>query len=124
MFDALTTDSGRACFWAESTRESDGEIWFTFVHGEVGPCPVRTSDRPHRFELVYFGHDVRFDLEPDGRGGTDLTLSTWGFDEAERDDVLPGWLNVLFPLKGHLDFGVDLRNHDPDRSWKQRYVDQ
>ena len=43
---------------------------------------------------------------------------------AEWHDVHAGWLNVLFPLKAMLAFGVDLRNHDPSRSWDQGYADQ
>ena len=35
-----------------------------------------------------------------------------------------GWLNVLFPLKGYIDHGVDLRNHDPGRAWDDGYADQ
>ncbi len=124
MFEALTTDTGRAQFWAESTRSEGDLIWFVFIHGEAGPCRVIEATPHRRFALVYFGHDVAFDLAPDGRGGTDLKLSTSGFHEDDRDHVLAGWLNALFPPKGYLDFDVDLRNHDADRSWKQRYVDQ
>ncbi|MEM9409324.1 MAG: hypothetical protein AAGA81_25065 [Acidobacteriota bacterium] len=124
VYEALTTDAGRSQFWAESTRREGDELWFTFIHGEVGPCPVVEETSPSRFALVYFGHDVSFTHEPDGSGGTDLELRTSGFTEEDRDDVLAGWLNVLFPLKGYVDFGIDLRNHDPERSWKQKYVDQ
>ena len=45
------------------------------------------------------------------------------YDPELRDELLPGWLNVLFPLKAAVDFGIDLRNHDPRRTWDQRYVD-
>ncbi len=45
------------------------------------------------------------------------------YDPALREALLPGWLNVLLPLKAMLDFGVDLRNHDPTRTWNERYVD-
>jgi hypothetical protein len=31
---------------------------------------------------------------------------------------------VLFPFKAAADFGVDLRNHDPSRSWDQGYADR
>lgn len=125
VFEALTTDAGRAAFWAESAVERDGAIHFEFIGGVTPPpCPIRECTPPHRFALTYFGHDVSFDLTPDGEGGTDLELNTSGFLPEERDDVLPGWLNVLLPLKAYVDFGIDLRNHDPRRTWRERYVDQ
>ena len=41
-----------------------------------------------------------------------------------RDELLAGWLNVLLPLKAACDFGIDLRNHDPARTWDRSFVDQ
>jgi hypothetical protein len=41
----------------------------------------------------------------------------------ERDDNLAGWVTVLLTLKAAADFGVDLRSHDPARTWGQGYVD-
>lgn len=42
----------------------------------------------------------------------------------EWAEVHAGWLNVLFPLKAWTTFGVDLRNHDPTRTWHEGYADQ
>ena len=64
------------------------------------------------------------ELAPDGKGGTDLTPTSSKVPDEEYEDMLPGWLNLLFPLKAAADFGVDLRNHDPERAWRERYVDQ
>ena len=33
-------------------------------------------------------------------------------------------LRTASPPKAAADFGLDLRNHDPTRSWRERYVDQ
>jgi uncharacterized protein YndB with AHSA1/START domain len=123
VYQLLTTDDGRASFWAESAVEREGHIEFRFVHGMGGRCRITARRPPTHFAIEYFGSQVTFDLEPDGTGGTDLTLSTWGFAPEDRDHVLPGWLNVPFPLKAQADFAVDLRNHDPTRTWNQRYVD-
>ena len=62
-------------------------------------------------------------LEDDGAGGTDLTLTDEGVPEADHAEVLAGWVSVLMALKAAVDFGVDLRNHDPARSWDQGYAD-
>jgi hypothetical protein len=55
---------------------------------------------------------------------TDLLLTHSGVPEDEWVEVHAGWLNVLFPLKAWLKFGVDLRNHDATRTWDQGYADQ
>jgi hypothetical protein len=68
-------------------------------------------------------HRVEFDLTPDGRGGTDLSLTESGVSEMEVMENLPGWVRVLMSLKAAVDFGVDLRNREPERQWEQGYVD-
>ena len=43
---------------------------------------------------------------------------------AEHAEVSAGWLNVLLPMKAWLQYGIDLRNHDPERTWDDGVVDQ
>jgi uncharacterized protein YndB with AHSA1/START domain len=124
VFAALTTDSGRARFWAESSVEGDGMIAFRFVNGLTHVSKIVESE-PHRlFAIEYFGSVARFELMDDGRGGTDLVLTNTGVALEEWHEVFAGWLNVLFPLKAWLVSGVDLRNHDSQRTWDQGYCDQ
>lgn len=124
VYEVLATDEGRASFWAEASEERDGIVRLRFVNGMATRGRVLEAEPPRRFALVYFGSTVVFDLEPDGTGGTDLTLTNSGFDPGEREEILAGWLNVLLPLKAWVDFGVDLRTHDPTRTWERGYVDQ
>ncbi len=124
VFSALATDQGRALFWAESAVERGGVIHFHFINGHVETSHIIESRAPELFVIEYFGSRVHFDLIPDGSGGTDLTMTNSGYDPAEREVLLPGWLNVLLPLKAAVDHGVDLRNHDSARTWDQNYVDQ
>lgn len=121
---ALTTHEGRASFWAESAPEIDGSIHFRFVNGVEHTAPI--LDRvPHQlFALRYFGSRAEFLLEPAPLESTDLTLTHWDVAEEEWHEVHAGWLNVLFPLKAYLAFDVDLRNHDPTRTWDHGYADQ
>lgn len=124
IYDLLATDAGRERFWAERSR-SDGERFtLAFAMGIEEECRVIEAERPARFAFTYFGSRVAIELSPDGRGGTDLTLTNEHVPEEDYEEMLPGWLNVLLPLKAVADFGVDLRNHDPARGWRQRYVDQ
>jgi uncharacterized protein YndB with AHSA1/START domain len=123
-FAALATDAGRAAFWAESAVEVDGAIEFRFADGRTTRSRILQREPPRLFVLDYMGAVARFDLAPDGEGGTDLLLTHAGVPAFEWHEVHAGWLNVLFPLKAWLAHGVDLRNHDPARSWDGGYADQ
>lgn len=124
IYDLLTTDAGRELFWAESSRAAGNRFTLSFQMGIEEECRVLEAVPPTRFRFTYFGSDVLVELAPDGNGGTDLTLTNRDVPDDEYEEVLPGWLNVLFPLKAAADFSVDLRNHDPSRTWRDRYVDQ
>ena len=123
VFRQLTTDEGRARFWAEESRASEDEIELTFSDGTRSRCKVLSMEAPTMFALTYFGSEVEFRLASDGAGGTDLTMTNSGVPEAEWQEVHAGWLNVLFPLKAAVDHGVDLRNHDKARTWDGGFVD-
>lgn len=121
---ALDSDAGRAAFWAESAVLTDGHIEFRFINGYS--CRSRVLERrpPGTWSVDYLGGPARFELNSDGRGGTELLLTHEGVSPDEWNEVHAGWLNVLFPLKAWLAHGVDLRNHDASRSWDQGYADQ
>lgn len=124
VYEALDSDAGRASFWAESAVEHDGVISFEFINGVNYQGRVVGRKAPHRWSVDYFGSIAEFVLKSDGRGGTDLTLINTGVAAADRVEVTAGWLNVLFPLKAAIDFGIDLRTHDPTRTWQEGFVDQ
>jgi hypothetical protein len=52
-----------------------------------------------------------------------MTLEAGNVDDRFRNEMAAGWVSVLVALKAATDFGVDLRNHDPERTWEQRFVD-
>ncbi len=124
VFAALDTDRGRASFWAESAIEQDGYIEFRFINGYDCRSKVLERHPPRVLAIDYIGGPARFELTTDGRGGTDLLLRHDGIGPDEWNEVHAGWLNVLLPLKAWVAHGVDLRNHDPQRSWDQGYADQ
>ncbi len=79
---------------------------------------------PSLFSVHYYSGSVAtFELEEDGKGGTDLTLTDAGVPEQYRTEVIAGWVSVLMSLKAAVDFGVDLRTHDTNRNWDQGYVE-
>ena len=122
VYNLLNTDEGRASFWSKSAIERDGAIEFEAKNGNRWSSRILERVPARRLVLDY-GGVTTFELADDGAGGTDLTLTNTGFAPDERDDVLPGWLNILLPLKAQADFGVDLRNDDPERDWSHGYVD-
>jgi hypothetical protein len=120
----LATGEGRRRFWAVSAEEADGTIAFRFANGQRLDARIIERRPPTRFALSYFGNStVAFDLAAVGEGGTDLLLTETGVPELETLENLPGWVSVLLGLKAAVDFGIDLRNHDPARQWEQGYVD-
>ncbi len=124
VYAMLSTDEGRVKFWAESSVQKDGVILFRFPDGLALEGRVIDHDPPYKFVIQYWaGSRVTFDLKDDGMGGTDLSLTDYQETKEARLETFAGWLSVLLPLKAAVDFGVDLRNHDPKRTWDQGYVD-
>jgi uncharacterized protein YndB with AHSA1/START domain len=124
VYDILDSNDGRASFWAISAREEQGRIEFRFINGYTCICRIVERRRPHVWAIDYIGGEARFELTSDGSAGTDLLLTHSGVSRNEWDEVHAGWLNVLFPLKAWVAHGVDLRNHDPERTWDEGYADQ
>jgi len=124
VYPFLASDEGRARFWAESAVEEAGHVLFRFPDGQQWRGRILAAEPPHRYRLVYYGGStVTFTLADNGAGGTDLSLVDEGVAAKYRGEVLAGWVSVLMALKAAVDFGVDLRNHDPARTWNQGYVD-
>lgn len=124
VFELLSTDGGRARFWAESAIEADGAVDFRFPGGERWRGEILDVAADRRFAIRYLGGTVTtFELAPDGEGGTELLLVDEGVAEEDACEVEAGWVSVLMSLKAAADFGVDLRNHRADRSFRRRYVE-
>jgi len=124
VYDMVARDEGRARFWAEAAIETNGIIQFRFPNGQAWRGRILERHPPHRFRVEYFGHSVTtFELADDGRGGTDLTLTDAGVSAEDRTEVIAGWISVLLALKAAVDFDIDLRNHDLNRTWDQGFVE-
>lgn len=124
VHELLSIGKGRASFWAESAIEQDGVIHFVFPNQAEWEGKILENDPAHRFKVEYYGGSITtFALEPDGQGGTDLLLTDQGVSEEDRTEVIAGWVSVLMALKASIDFGIDLRNHDPSRTWDEGFVE-
>nr|WP_298929001.1 SRPBCC domain-containing protein [uncultured Allomuricauda sp.] len=123
VFGFLSTASGREKFWAKKAPEINGIIQFSFPNGESYESQIMKSNANNEFQLDYFNSIVTFSLEPSKNNGTDLTLTNEGVAEDEFLEVHSGWVSVLMNLKAAADFQIDLRNHDPNKTWDQKYAD-
>lgn len=124
VFEMLATQAGRESFWAESAPEEHGHILFRFPGGEEWRGQILATEPPRLFRVMYYGGSITtFRLEPDGKNGTDLVLRDENVPEPWLKDVHAGWISVLMALKAAADYGIDLRNHDPQRTWNQGYAD-
>lgn len=122
VYAALATDEGRASFWALEAKEHNGAIHFRFPNRIEEVSSVLAAKPPSLFEILYFGARTRFEIAADGPGSI-LTLTAENVPQHEWNEVHAGWVAVLLALKGRVDFGIDLRNGDPARSWDEGFVD-
>lgn len=123
VFEALATDAGRACFWAEAATEVDGVITFNILNYEPFSGRILLRREPSVFKIEYYGTIVEFSLSSDGGNGTDLCLVATEVDESIRMEMIAGWVSVLMAMKAAVDHNVDLRNHDKSRAWGNGFLD-
>jgi uncharacterized protein YndB with AHSA1/START domain len=124
VYDVVATDEGRRRFWVLKTEEKGDNILWSFGPGFEGLMKVYERSRPRRFSFEFFDESkVVFDIEPDGSGGTDLTMTNSGLPEKDIPDMIPGWVGILMNLKAVTDHSLDLRHRDPDRNWERGYVE-
>ena len=124
VYQPLPTQEGRASFRAESAVEQDGVIHFVFPNQAEWNGRVLLNEPPYRFQIEYYGGSrTTFKLSPDGSGATDLTLTNQGVPPEDQNEVIAGRVSVLMALKASVDLDIDLRNHDPQRTWDEGYVE-
>lgn len=123
-YDYLSTARGRERFWAESAPEREGHVHFRFPNGCELKAEVLDCDPGRLYSLRYLGgNEVRFHLEEIPGRGCIVTVEEQCQSTGQYADDAPGWVSVLLALKAAVDFGVDLRNHNPERTWDGGFVD-
>lgn len=122
-YDYLSTAVGRERFWAEEAPERDGHIHFRFSDGSHLRAKRLECAPPHLFSLRYFdGNVVRFLIEEAPGRGCHVTVEEHCASPEQHVVNSPGWVSVLLALKAAVNHGVDIRNHDPGRTWANGFV--
>lgn len=122
VWQVWTTDAGRAGFWAETSRITEGGFDLAFLNGDALRIEIVEARAPELLVFRYFGGStVTLDFAPDGSGGCDLRLREEGAPDPAGTRA--GWVSVVLGCKAAVGFGIDLRSHDPRRSWDSGYVD-
>ena len=122
VYRMLTTDNGRASFWAESAKEMNGTILFQFPDGQRYDSKILHMNSGESFILEYFKSTVEFKLS-EANNCTILTLTNSGVDPSELIEVNAGWVSVLMSLKCACDYNIDIRNHDRAFAWDKGFVE-
>ncbi|MFZ1023880.1 MAG: SRPBCC domain-containing protein [Thermoplasmata archaeon] len=124
VYDVVASDEGRSRFWVQRTQEKGDSILWTFGPGFEASMKVYERSRPRRFAFEFLDDSkVVFDIEPDGKGGTALTMTNSGLPMKDILDMTPGWVGILMNLKSVTDHSLDLRHRDPYRNWERGYVE-
>ena len=122
VFELISTDAGRAAFWAEESRTEGQRFLLTFANGAQVDCRVIRHQPPHLISFEYFGGsrvDFRLGANPDGGTDFEVTEAATG----EWQDHYPGWVAWLYCLKGAADHGITLKSRSPSKTWQKGYVD-
>jgi uncharacterized protein YndB with AHSA1/START domain len=123
VFALLDTDEGRERHWAGSSHANSNGFELEFSDGLQERVEVIDRQPPHRMTIRYFGSTTALELSPRQEGGCVLQVTCRCEHPNEWMNFYPGWVSWLLVLKAAADFGVDLRNGSPERTWSQRYVD-
>ena len=122
VFALLDTDEGRERHWAQRSHATSDGFALEFAGGLTEAVEVIERVPPTRLRIRYFGSESELVLTPSADGCV-LEVTCRCEEVAEWMEFFPGWVSWLLVLKAAADFGVDLRNGSPQRTWNDRFVD-
>jgi hypothetical protein len=123
VFGLLDTDHGREKHWARRSRATPDGFDLEFAGGLTEHVVVRDRVQPTSMRIRYFGSEADLVLTPCDEGGCVLEVTCRCDEIAEWMEFFPGWVSWLLVLKAAADFGADLRNGSPQRTWNDYFVD-
>lgn len=123
VFELLDTDAGRERFWSQRSEANADGFVLEFPGGLREQVTVLDRQPPTTIRILYFGAEADLVLTPSSEGGCTLQVTCRCEEHDEWMEFFPGWVSWLLVLKAAADFGIDLRNASPERSWSELYVD-
>ena len=127
------TDASELSAWfsvrAEIEPRKGGRLFFEWLGGdrlETNVLAVR-QNREIRFPFGSRGEEVRVLLRK-VKGGTLCTLEQTGMKTSSKQKIemhmgcKTGWAFFLANLKAYLEHGIDLRSHEPRKSYRTGYL--
>ena len=132
VFEAWTDDAVVSEWFTERTviePEKGGRVYFEWLGGDKLETRVRAISKNKRFVFPFGsrGEEVTVRLKK-AKSGTVCELHQYNIKTSPRQKVemhmgcKEGWVFFLTNLKCYLEHGIDLRNRDHRRSYRQHYV--
>lgn len=132
VFEAWTSDRIVSRWFTEKTviePRKNGRLYFEWLAGESMEAKVIAIARNRYFTFPFGskGERVTVRFRKAGAGCVceihqynmkTTPESKWGMHKG----CLQGWTFFLANLKAYLEHGIDLRGHDPKRSYRQDYI--
>ncbi len=132
VFRAIATSAGMEAFFISqmsvfgpdgprdpgSYFESGDRYHWRWLVGKDLEGEILEVDAPRSLTFTFGDAKVRIDVES-FKDGTLLSLTQFDMPDSERDRVLlhmncrGGWIYHLTVLRGYLEHGIDIRDHDP-----------
>lgn len=132
VFKAWTDDKIVSKWFTEKTviePKRNGRVYLEWSTGDKWETKVVSISKNKSFTFPFGSNDERVTVrvKKDGRGCVceihqyNMATSPKSKWEMHRS-CLQGWTFFLANLKAYLEHGIDLRGHDPKKSYKKGYI--
>ena len=132
VFEAWTKDRIVSKWFTEKTKigpTKGGVVHFEWAAGDKWDTTVTAISKNRYFQFPFGtkGEQVKVSFKKAGKG-TICEIHQFGMKTGAQDKAVmhlgctQGWTFFLANLKAYLEHGIDLRAHDPKRSYRQKYV--
>ena len=114
---------------AEFEARQGGQFYFEWLAGDKFSGEIIRARKPSLVEFPFGskGEKVLVKIKK-VRGGSEIELRQYDMKTTPKDKVTmhlgcrEGWTFFLVNLKSWLEHGIDLRGHNPRKSYRQNYV--
>ncbi len=113
----------------EFEAKKNGRIYFEWLGGDKMNDKVIAITKNRRLVIPFGtkGEKVEITVTKDGKGSI-CTLTQYDMKTTTKDKInmhmgcKQGWTFFLANLKSYLEHGIDLRSHNPKRSYREHFI--